>query len=231
MREQRERAKAEKRASELEAKLKAIETDANPFKTAAQLWKDKKYTQALKTGFGVKAFDDDLLVQLASEEPEPEHLTEEQLTERIRRQLEQERKAQEEQQAAQLTQLRAAAVQEVGSVLVASPEKWPTVWALGVTGEALGEFVDALPKKWGTPAEEVFEELEKSYRAKVQGLPWVPKPATPPTAPRSFGSETRRGPVDTAEDRPMTFAERQKAREQREAEFRATLKERLGGGQ
>lgn len=229
MREQRERTKAEAKARDLEARLKAIESEGDPWKRAKALWQEKKYNEALRTGFGVRNFEDDLLVQLASDESEPEHLTEEQLTERIRKQLETERKAQEEQQAARLMEMRAGAIQEVGSTLTANPEKWPTVWALGVSGEALGEFVDSLPKRWSTPAEEIFEELEKSYRAKVQGLPWMPQSGQTPAAPRSFGSGSARGPVDTADIKPMTFKERQAARQQRDKEFLERL--RNGGGQ
>lgn len=225
MREQRERAKAEKERDELRGKLKALETEGDPFKRAAALWKEKKYTAALKTGFGVQKFDDDFLVQVAGAEDDPEPLTPEQLTAQIRQQLEQERKAQDEAQAAQLQQLRAAAVQEVGGVLVASPEKWPTVWALGITGDALAEAIDASydPKTGRTLAPaELFDQLEQAFRAKIQGLPWVPKAPEPTPAPRSFGAESRKGPVDAPDPaKPPTFADRQKLREERERQWRA----------
>lgn len=224
VREQRERVKAEKRAAELEAKIKVLEGEGDPFKRAVTLWKEGKRAQAVKTGFGVQAFDDDLLIQLASDEPEAaQPLTPEQMREQIRQELEEQRKAEEAQRTQQLQSLRTAAVKEVGAVLTSSPDKWPTVWAIGITADDLADAIDASydPKTGQTMAPEaLFDEIEKQYRAKVQGLPWLAKPESP-QAPRSFGDGSRRGPVDTADaPKPASFEERQRAREQREREFR-----------
>jgi hypothetical protein len=216
--------RAEKERDEARGKLKALETEGDPFKRAMVLWKEGKRAQAVKTGFGVKAFDDDFLVQVAGAEEDPEPLTEEQLTERIRKQLEADRQTHATAQAEQLQQLRAGAVQEVGAVLVAAPEKWPTVWALGITGEQLAAALDAsFDPKTGRTAEpdKLFDDLEAEARAKIQGLPWLPKAAEPTPAPRSFGQESRRGPVDQPDPaKALTFQERQKLREQREQEWR-----------
>lgn len=224
MREQRERARAERERDELRGKLKTLETEGDPFKRAAALWKEKKYTQAIKTGFNAQKFDDDLLVQLAGAEDDPEPLTPEQLREQIKQELEDQRQAQEAAQAQQLQQLRQAAVQEVGAVLVASPDKWPTVWALGITGAQLAAALDASfdPKTGRTlPPEQLFDELEKEARAKIQGLPYYPRTGEPTPAPRSFGQESRRGPVDAPDPaKPLTFRERQEQRAQRELEWR-----------
>lgn len=223
--EQRKRAQAESRARDLEARLKTLTDESNPFKTAAGLWKEKKYAQALKTGFGVKNFDDDFLVQVASAEEEPENLSPDQLRERIRQEMDKERKEAETAQEARIHELRGAAVQEVGSVLVANPEKWPTLWALGVRAEEIAAALDAsYDRSTGrtAPPDKIFDDMEAARKAKIMGLPYMAQTGAPTPAPRSFSQGGGRGPVDEVDPaKPLTFAERQALRDQRDREFRA----------
>ena len=227
VREQKARAAAEKKAAELEARLKTGEPESAALATARAKWKEAKFVEAIRDAFGTGAFSDEMLVQLAAHKPEPEQLTEEQLTEKIRQQLKAEMKAEEESRAAQLAELREAAIVEVGGTLTKSPEKWPTVWRFGVSGEKVGEVMDA--NRGATP-EQIFDLLEKEYRGNVEGLPYwqrteaaaAPAEPPPPAAPRSFGTESRRGPVPSTEaPKPQTAEERWEARRKADAEWRA----------
>jgi len=232
VREQKARQAAEKKAAELEARLQTGEGEAAPIKGAKEKWAAGKFAEAIREAFGVKNFSDDFLVQLASSDAEPEPMTQEQLTEHIRQQLKDEMKREADAQAARIAELRGAAVEEVGAVLTKSPDRWPTVWRFGVTGEQLAAAMDASfdPRTGRTAtAEQIFDKFEADYRKEVEGLPyWQRQEAAPaatepppPAAPRSFGSESRRGPVPTTEAKPPTTAEeRWAAREKAEREFR-----------
>jgi hypothetical protein len=233
VREQKARVAAEGKARELEQRLKAGETEWSPVKTAREKWAAGNFPDAIREAFGNNAFSDDLLVQLASFKPEPEQLTEQQLTERIRTQLKTEMKVEQDAQAARLTELREAAVGELGEALTKNPEKWPTVWQFGISGEQIAAAMDASysPQTGKTKsAEEIFDQLEQDYQGKARALPYwakdaAPPPAAeppPPAAPRSFGTESRRGPVPTAEPmKPQTAEERWEARRKADAEWKA----------
>jgi hypothetical protein len=230
VREQRARQAAEKKAAELEQRLKTGETESAPVKTAREKWQAGKFADAIREAFGVKNFSDDFLVQLAQADGEPEQLTPEQIREQVRAEI----KAEEDARVAQVVQLREAAAAEVGETLTKSPDRWPTVWRFGVSGERIAAAMDASfdPRTGRTASpDQIFDQLEKEYRAHVEELPYwkrdpgagEPPPAPPPpAAPRSFGAESRRGPVPTAEPTPPQTAEqRWEARRKAEAEWRA----------
>jgi hypothetical protein len=236
VREQRTRQAAEAKARELEEKLKLGATDLHPLQAAREKWGKGEFAAAIREAFGVRHFSDDLLVQLARSAAEPEPLSPEQERERIRQEIRDEIKRERDAADAQLAQLRDAAVEEVGGVLTKSPDKWPTVWRFGVTAEQLAAAMDASfdPRTGRTAtAEQIFDQLEKEYRGNVEQLPYwqrpaeaPPPPAEPPTpaAPRSFGSESRRGPVPTTEPaKPQTAEQRWEARRKAEAEWRARV--------
>lgn len=229
VREQRLRSGAEKARDEALGKLRAAEPHAATTASFRAKWAAKDYVGAMREAFGTADFSDDLLVALASGSEEPKPLTPEQMREQIRAQLEEERTAASAAETAQMQTLRMEAVKEVGSVLTASPEKWPTLWAVGVTGEQIAAALDAsYDRATGRMAEAtaLFDGLEQALRAKLQGLPWVPKAPEPPAAPRSFLSS--RGPTDAApEVKPQTWAEREAARAERDRLFR---EKHFGGG-
>lgn len=229
VREQRLRSGAEKARDEALGKLKAAEPHAATTASFRAKWAAKDYVGAMREAFGTADFSDDLLVALASGSEEPKPLTPEQMREQIRAQLEEERTAAATAETTQMQTLRMEAVREVGSVLTASPEKWPTLWAVGVTGEQIAAALDAsYDRATGRMAEPttLFDGLEQALRAKLQGLPWVPKAPEPPAAPRSFLSS--RGPTDAApEVKPQTQEEREAARAERDRLFR---EKHFGGG-
>lgn len=224
MREQRERVRAEKARDEALGRLKAREPDAAALLESRALWAQKKYLPAMKAAFGASSFEDDLLVALASGSEEPKPLTPEQMREQIRAQLEEERATRESEVATHLQGLRNEATKAVGQHLVDNPTLYPSLWRKGISAEAIGAAMDKAG--WGAEPATVFAALEAEERAGISALPWFPKAAEPTAAPRSWLSS--RGPTDAApEAKPMTAEEREKAREQRYAEFRVR---NFGGG-
>jgi hypothetical protein len=241
VREQRARGKAEADAKAALKRAEAAEKERDDFRSwkekqesANKAWGEGKYVDALRSVFG-KGLPENLLVELASAQSEqPEPMSPEQLRESIRAELRAEQEAlrvkekqEEDERSAQLQQMRDAAVQEVAQTLTSTPEKWPTVWALGVTGDQIAEAMDAAIKEKGkVEPEAVFEAIEKEYRERVLGLPYLPKDGSP--APRSFGGDAARGPVDytNGQKPPEKAAERWEWRRQ---QHEAWKKSKFGG--
>lgn len=226
VREQKARRAAEAKATELEQRVKTGETETAAQRAAKEKWGKGAFADAIRDAFGVKSFSDDFLVQLAQADATPEPQTPEQIREQIRAEM----KAEEDARVAQVSQLREAAVTEVGETLTKSPERWPTVWRFGVSGERIAAAMDASydPRTGRTASpDQIFDQIEKEYRAGVEELPYwkrdaAPEPAPePPAAPRSFGTESRRGPVPTTEPvKPQTAEERWEARRKANEEWK-----------
>jgi hypothetical protein len=228
VREQKARRAAEQRATELEQRVKAGESESAAGKTAKEKWAAGQFADAIRESFGVKSFSDDFLVQLARADIPSEPLTPEQFREQVREQLKAEMAAEREARETEIAGLREAAVAEVGETFTKTPGRWPTLEHYGVSSEQIGAQLDT--NRNATP-EQIFDELEKAERARHRAY-WQkhpdaeapPPPAAdppPPTAPRSFGSESRRGPVPTTEPvKPQTAEERWEARRKANEEWK-----------
>jgi hypothetical protein len=240
VREQRRASKFESEAKEARRQLEALTKERDEYKTrvsghetAGKAWQERKYVDAIRSAFGVKGLPEDLLVELASAETaQPEQMTPEQMREHIRAELKAEQEAarakeeeEERERSAKMQEMRVAAVQEVAETLTATPDKWPTVWALGVSGDQIASQLDELVKsgKEIEPAA-VFDALEKEYRERVLGLPYLPKQE----GGRTFGADAMRGPADSnpRPAAPEKAKERWEWRKQRDEEWR---KQKFGG--
>jgi len=242
VREQRRTGLVTKERDDARKQVEAITRERDEARTALaavesakKLFAEGKYVDALRGAFGIRGLPENILVELASAEsvaPEPQ--TPEQIREQIRAELKAEQDAarereqeEETQRTAKLQALREAAVTEVAGTLTAEPTKWPTIWALGVTGDQIASKMDELIKP-GQPVDPgaVFDALEQEYRERVLSAGYSPKQAAPaPGGPKSFGSDLRRGPVDTAAE-PKPPATSRERWAQRDAEWR---RQKFGG--